>query len=81
MNNVVIVSGGQQWDSAINAYVSILPQIPLPSRLLHNIEQSSMSYTVGPWLSILNILVCRKILYWVIKLNCFFKCPSMDVWI
>ena len=36
-------------------YVSILPQTPLPSRL-HNIEQSSMCYTVGPcWLFILNI--------------------------
>ena len=32
-----------------------LPQTPLPSRLLHNIEQSSLCYTVGPcWLSILN---------------------------
>ena len=35
-------------------YVSLLPQTSLPSRLLHNSEQSSMCYTVGPcWLSIL----------------------------
>ena len=31
INNVVIVSGGQQRDSAIHLYVSILPQTPLPS--------------------------------------------------
>ena len=37
----------------------ILPQTPLPSRLPHKIEQSSLCYTVGPyWLSILNIAVC-----------------------
>ena len=34
-------------------HVSILPQIPFPSRLPYNIEQSSMCYTVGPcWLSL-----------------------------
>ena len=32
MNNVVIVSGGQQRDSAIHIQISILPQTPLPSR-------------------------------------------------
>ena len=32
------------------------PPTPFPSRLLHNIEQSSLCYTVDPcWLSILNI--------------------------
>ena len=32
------------------------PPTPVPSRLPHNIEQSSLCYTVGPcWLSILNI--------------------------
>ena len=36
----------------------MLLQIPLPSMLPHNIEQSSRYYTVGPyWLSILNIAV------------------------
>ena len=50
MNNV-IVSGEQGRDSAIYIRVSILPLTPLPSRLPHNIEQSSLCYTVGPWLS------------------------------
>ena len=38
INNVVIVSGGQQRDSATHTHVSILPQTPLPSRLSRNIE-------------------------------------------
>ena len=38
--------------------VSILPQTLLPSRLPHNTEQSSMSYTTVPcWLPILNTAV------------------------
>ena len=44
MNNVVIVSGAQQSDSAIHVYVSILPKTSLPSRLSHNIKQSSLYY-------------------------------------
>ena len=56
-NNVVIVSGGLQRDSAIYIHIFILPQ-NLPSRLPHDIEQSSMSYIAGPcWLSILNMAV------------------------
>ena len=56
--DVVFVSGGQQRDSAIHIHVSILSQTPLPSRLPHNIEQSSLCSTVGPsWLSTLNIEV------------------------
>ena len=42
INSVVIVSGGQQSDSAKHIHVSILPQTPFPSRLPHNIEQSSL---------------------------------------
>ena len=58
INNVVLVSGVQQSDSAIHIHVSILFQILFPFRLLHNIEQSSLCYTVGPcWFSILNIAV------------------------
>ena len=58
-NNVVVVSGAQQSDSAIHIHVSILPQTPCPSRLSHNTEQSSLCCTVGPcWLSILSIAVC-----------------------
>ena len=56
---MVIVSGRQQRDSAMHIYVSILPQTPLPSRLPHDFEQSSLCYTVGPcWLFILNIAEC-----------------------
>ena len=40
INNVVLVSGVQQSDSVIHIHVSILFQILLPFRLLHNIEQS-----------------------------------------
>ena len=40
-NNVVIISGEQGRDSATHIQGSVLPQIPLPSRLPHNIEQSS----------------------------------------
>ena len=50
----MLVSGVQQRDSVIYIHVSILFQILFPFRLLHNIEQSSLCYTVGPcWLSIL----------------------------
>ena len=53
INNVVIVSGGQGRDPAMHKPVSTLPQIPLPSRLPHNIEQSSLCCSGGPcWLSI-----------------------------
>ena len=56
---MVIVSGRQQRDSAMHIYVSIFPQTPLPSRLSHDFEQSSLCYTVGPcWLFILNIAEC-----------------------
>ena len=44
----MIVSGEQQRDSAIHISVSILPQTPLPSGLLYNVEQSSRCSTVGP---------------------------------
>ena len=60
INNVVLVSDIQQSDSVIHIHVSILFQILFLIRLLQNIEQSSLCYTVGPcWLSILNIVVCR----------------------
>ena len=55
----MIVSGEQRKDSAIHICIPILPQTPLPPRLPHNIEQSSLYYTVDLcWLSILNISVC-----------------------
>lgn len=50
INNAVIVSGGQQRDSAKHTHVSILPQSPLPSQLPQNTEQSSLCYIlVGLW--------------------------------
>ena len=59
INNVVIVSGGQQRDSAMHMHVSVLPQTPLASGLLHNIEQCSFCCIAGPcWWSTLNIGVC-----------------------
>ena len=59
INNFVTVSGEQWRDSAIHMHVSILPQTVLPSRLPHNIEQSSLGYSVGLcWLSTLNTLIC-----------------------
>ena len=60
INNVVIISDEQQRDSAICIHgYALSPNHPLPCRLLHNIEQSSLCYTISPcWLSILNIAVC-----------------------
>ena len=58
INNLVIVSGEEQRDSAIRIHVSILPQTPLLCRLPHDIEQSSLWHMVGPcWLPTLNITV------------------------
>ena len=56
------VSDEQERDSAIHTYVGyvdgFLPQTSLPTRLPHNVEQSSMCWTVGPcWVSVLNIAV------------------------
>ena len=59
INNVVIVSDVQQTDSIIHWHVSILFQNVFTFRLLHNIEQSFLCYTVGHcWFSILNFVVC-----------------------
>ena len=64
INNVVLVSGVQQSDSVIHIHVSILFQILFPFRLLENIEQSSLCYSVGPcWLSVLNPVVCTLLLF------------------
>ena len=40
----MIVSGEQGRDSAIHIHASILPQVPFPSRLPHNIKQSSVEH-------------------------------------
>ena len=57
INSVVLVSGAQH--SGLVIHVSILFQSLFPFRLLCNIEQHSLCYTIGPcWLSALNIEVC-----------------------
>ena len=49
----MLISAVQQSDSVIHIHIFILFQILFPYRLLHNIEQSSLCYTVGPfWLSV-----------------------------
>ena len=67
----------QQSSSTIHIHASILLQTPFSSRLPHNIERSSLCYTVGPcWLSILNRAVCvPQLLYpfdcrWSLGLLC-----------
>ena len=51
-------------------YTCILFQIFFPFKLLQNIEQRFLCYTVGPcWLSVLNIVVC----------NCQSKTPSLSI--
>ena len=58
---IVILLDAQQSNSAIYIHISIVPQTPLPSRLPHNIEQSSLCYIAGPCLlSILIIAVCTR---------------------
>ena len=58
-NNVVLVSGVQQSDSAIHILVSILLQNLFPLRLSQNIEHHSLCYAAGPcWLFIFSIAVC-----------------------
>ena len=52
INNVVLVLGVQQSDSVIHIHVSILFQIIFPFRLLQNIEQHSLCYTVGPYIMV-----------------------------
>ena len=62
-NNVEVVSGEQQSDSAIHTRVSILPQTPLPIRLPHDIELNSMCCPVkSTWFIILLFLphVCTS---------------------
>ena len=44
INSVVTVSGEQKSDLPICIPVSILPQTPLPSRLPHSAEQSSLCF-------------------------------------
>ena len=69
INNLVIVSGRQQRDSAIHIPVSLLPQSPLPSRLPRNPEQSSL-LTSNIW-SFKFFSICGKSIYisWSLKVG------------
>ena len=60
--------GEQQRDSAMHIHVLILPKTLLPSRLVHNIEQSSMYHTIG-WLSrdLGKIMYTMLYLKWITK--------------
>ena len=44
----MLVSGVEQSDSVIHIQVSVLFLIFIPIRWLHNFEQSSPCYVVGP---------------------------------
>ena len=62
-------------------YVFILFQIVFPIRLLYNIEQSSLCYTVCPcWLSILNIAVCTCQFYGLLNFLPSYVCLSFTRW-
>ena len=81
INNAVIVSGEHWRDPAMYVcmYVSIPPQTLLPSRLPHNIEQSSMCCVVGPrWLSVLNIAVTPCFLHLLQQVNKDCHLPSCE---
>ena len=79
-NNVVTVSGEQQRDSATHIHVSILPQTPLPSRMPHNTEQSSMwdDYFNGLIFLILKFLFLLCI---VLKMLAFTLALLLENWI
>ena len=79
-NNVVTVSGKQQRDSATHIHVSILPQTPLPSRMPHNTEQSSMwdDYFNGLIFLILKFLFLLCI---VLKMLAFALALLLENWI
>ena len=66
INTVVMVSGRHQRDSPRRTHASFLPQTPLPSRLPHDIEQSSLWWTAGPCgFSMLNTTVCPSQTPWL----------------
>ena len=58
----MIVSIAQQKDSAIDTHVSILPQMPLPSRLPHNTEESSLL-----WITLLIIHLKYNSMYMAVS--------------
>ena len=74
INNVVRVSVEQKKDSAIHIHISILPQIPLSSRLPYNTDQICLWKIVGPCsLAILNIAEgiwpSQRLFKWIILIK------------
>ena len=72
-------------ESYVYTYL-FFPQTPVPFRLPHNIEQSSLCYTVGPcWLSTLNTRVyiptsnslSHLLLTPLVTISLFFKSVSL----
>ena len=62
INNVVILSGGQQRDSIIHTHVPILPKLPSHPGF-HMTLSRVLCYTVGPcWLPILNTAAVYKLI-------------------
>ena len=60
--------------------MSILFQILLPFKLLHNIEQSSLCYTVGPcWLPVLNRAACVCPSQTPCPARCFLNWPQVYI--
>ena len=77
IKNVVLVSGIEQSDSVIHIHVSILFQILFPVRLLQNVEQSSLCYTVGPcWLSNTEAFSCGRDWLFCMTLP---PCPTLPI--
>ena len=65
----MIVSGAQHSESVIYIHVSIPFQILFLFRLLHNIEQPSLCYTVDPcWLS--TLFIFEIILFVYLTFSC-----------
>ena len=64
--NVVLVSGEQQNDLVIHIHIALLFQILFPFRLLQDIEQSSLCYTVGLcWLSVFYFIFLYLFIFFV----------------
>ena len=56
----------------VHGYMYPFSSNPLPSRLPHNTEQSSMCYTVAPfWLPILNTAVFTHVAFFKVKIFLF----------
>ena len=61
----MILAGEHQRASAIHVQVSVSLQTTLPSALPHDIEQSSLCYTAGPYcFSILNVALWWACTHW-----------------